>query len=133
VRGQDLVHLATGVLLFVLALWVGNCPAQVEELSGLRPLEVPEVEGLENPPEAAKESVGPFFDERNAVRFRVPRKMTAGELIELYQVDFDHVRGQIAEQVGLGAFDPDFELEEGLELELFLTPPKNLLGGDDAP
>lgn len=63
-----------------------------------------------------------FLAERNQIRVVVPRDMTVGYFLQLYQISQDHVRRQIAEQLGRPSVSDTDRLAEGQELLLELTP-----------
>lgn len=107
-----IVLVLLGVLFFVR-------PDLAHRLSGYEPLEPPGPEEVENPAPLDEGAALRFFEERNGVELTVPRDMEAAELLRLYQIDFPHVRRQIAEQRGVQQRDSQQQAgQEGTSLIL---------------
>ena len=80
-------------------------------------------EEIDDPSDFDERAAPRFFAERNAVELVVPRDTTVGELLRLYQIDFPHVRRQIAEQKGVERVTDATSVAQGERLQLTLTPP----------
>lgn len=93
-------------------------------LAGLARLGEPDVAALDRPADADDREAPRFLAERDRVVVEVPREMTAGELLRLVQLDFPHVRRQIAAQLGVDALPLDRRLPAGARFEVTLTPPE---------
>ncbi len=118
-------YLAAG-LLAILTLLVAVSPRCALWLSGFHPLGAPDTTGLDQSPKAEARGATRFFTERNRVEVSVPRDMTAGEFLELYQLG-RHVRKEIAEQLDIDELSDETLLKQGTLLELNLTPPEESL------
>jgi hypothetical protein len=116
-------RLVTFAVLLVLALVVFFAPGLTSELAGYKPLGTIGPEEIDEPSSFDERAAPRFFAERNQVELVVPRDTTLGELLRLYQVDFPHVRRQIAEQKGVENMDDGDRIAEGERFELTLTPP----------
>lgn len=112
----------SAILLIVLAIGLALSESVALFLSGFRPLETPSVAALDDPRQLDNREGPRLLDERNRVELVVPRSITVGDLLDLYQIDFPHVREQIAEQEGLATVTDDYRLEEGHTFVLELTP-----------
>lgn len=73
--------------------------------------------------EADGQNTPRFLAARNRVELVVPRAMKVGELLDLYQVRYEHIRQQIGLQLGIGRAGDEVELGAGQKLVLELTPP----------
>ena len=103
-----------GILLWPEAAW---------DLAGYKPLKPISAAEIDDPSAFDERDAPRFFAERNVVDLEVPRQMTVGELLRLYQIDFPHVRRQLAEQKGVVRIKDDDVLAAGERLRLTLTPP----------
>lgn len=110
------------VLLLVLALALALSERLALLASGYRPLGTPSVAALDAGADPDDRRAPRFLAERNRVEVVVPREMTVGELLDLYQIDLPHVRRQIAEQEEVERADDGHPLAEGTVLVLELTP-----------
>lgn len=104
------------VLLFSrdLAYWV----------AGYRPLGTLGPQEIDEPAALDERDAPRFLAERNQLEVEVPREMAVGEFLRLYQIDFPHIRRQLAEQEGLSSLPDDHLLQKGRRLKLTLTPPE---------
>jgi hypothetical protein len=93
-------------------------------LAGLARLGEPDVAALDRPADTDDREAPRFLAERDRVVVEVPREMTAGELLRLVQLDFPHVRRQIARQLGVDTLPLDRRLSAGARFEVTLTPPE---------
>lgn len=110
------------VVLTGLALVVAFVPAFPAWISGFSRLGQPDPTELDVP-FAIDDAESPrLLAERNRVRVVVPREMTVGFFLQLYQISNDHVRRQIAKQLGRETVGDGYVLRAGQVLELELTP-----------
>lgn len=116
-------RLVTFCALLALALVVFFAPGLASRVAGYKPLGTIGPEEIDEPSAFDERAAPRFFAERNRVELVVPRTMTLGELLRLYQIDFPHVRRQIAEQRGVERMDDGDRIAEGERFELALTPP----------
>ena len=91
-------------------------------VTGLKPLYTPTVAALEEPPRD-ESAAARFLRARDSVVVVVPRDMTAGEFLALYQIQFEHVRQQIARQIGLKTLPVDHVLRKNDRFRIKLTAP----------
>jgi hypothetical protein len=124
-----LSRLLAAVLLLVAAVAVLASRAGTFALVGFRPLQTLDARAIEAPFQADGREVSRFLEQRNRVELTVPRAMTVGELVRLYQLDFAHVRTQIARQIGSdpAKLTDATPLRQGQRLSLTLTPPQESL------
>lgn len=118
------VAFALTLLLAALALALLASRDAVLGLAGLDPLGTPTAAGLDRVADPDDREAPRFLAARDRVRVEVPREMTAGELLALYQIDFPHVRRQIAVQAGVERLGDDQPLAAGARFEITLTPPE---------
>lgn len=115
-----LVACAILILLgLTLLFWRGLGPS----LAGYKPLKTLDAQEIDEPSTADERDAPRFLAERNQLELEVPRDMPAGELLRLYQIDFPHIRRQIAEQEGIANLTNDHLLAKGRRFTLTLTPP----------
>lgn len=114
---------ALGVVVLA-AVVLAASPGLAARLAGLSRLAEPDVATLDRPADADDREAPRFLAERDRVVVEVPREMTAGELLRLVQLDFPHVRRQIAEQLGVETLALDRPLAAGTRFEVTLTPPE---------
>ncbi len=110
-------------LLALLLLW----PGSLAWLTGFRPLRQLDPAALEAAGGADDKGTPRFLADRNKVELKVPREMPVGELLDLYQIRYEHIRKQIGEQLGIGRAGDDVVLAAGQKLVLELTPPGEAL------
>jgi len=108
------------LLSLSIIFWVK--PEYVFEIASFSPLKAPSIDKLEHP---KKDDFWPtsFFRERNTLEVEVPRDMSFGDFIELYQLKMPHIRGQIAEQMGKDSLKKETRLKAGQRFTIDLTPP----------
>ncbi len=112
-------------LLAALALTVALSPGFARWLSGLRPLGAPDVATLDDPSRVQDSGTTRFFGERDQVEVAVPRDMTAGEFLLLYQLHgHPHIRRQMADQLSIKELVDAAPLAAGTLFTLSLTPPE---------
>ena len=120
-----MLRIVSFLVLLGLALAVAVMPDLARRVAGFEPLRALDPESMDRAlPEGDREAPR-FLAERNRVRVKVPRAMTVGTFMDLYQIRFEHVREQIAEQLGVAAAGDDHPLEAGQQLTLELTPPSS--------
>lgn len=110
-------------LLALLASW----PGSLAWLTGFRPLRQLDPAALEAAGGADDKGTPRFLADRNKVELKVPRAMPVGELLDLYQIRYEHIRRQIGEQLGIGRAGDEVVLAAGQRLVLELTPPGEAL------
>jgi hypothetical protein len=118
-----LLRLGAFALLAAGALALLLVDGAAPRLAGLARLREPAVAALDAPGDADDREAPRFLSRRDRLTLVVPRDMAAGELLRLYQIDFPHVRRQIARQEGLAALPVDHRLAAGARYEVTLTPP----------
>lgn len=112
-------------LLVALAIAVVVRPPIAAWLSGYCPLQSVTAEQLDQLPQTQGSGTTQFFDERNRIEVEVPEDMTAGAFLELYQLhSFDHVRREIAAQLGIDELSDSVQLAKGQSFAVTLTPPE---------
>lgn len=119
-----LAGLAALAVVVLAAVLLAASPGLAPRLAGLSRLAEPDVAALDRPADADDREAPRFLAERDRVVVEVPREMTAGELLRLVQLDFPHVRRQIAEQLGAETLELDRPLAAGARFEVTLTPPE---------
>ena len=92
-------------------------------VAGFQPFGTIGADGIDEPAALDERDAPRFLAQRNRLDLEVPRDMTLIELLRLYQIDFPHVRRQIAEQEGTAALADDAPLSAGQIYNLTLTPP----------
>ncbi len=102
-------------------------PGSLAWLTGFRPLNTLDPRDLEAAGGADDKGTPRFLAERNKVELVLPREMAVGELLDLYQIRYEHIRRQIGEQLGIGRAGDDVILAAGQKLVLELTPPGEAL------
>ncbi len=111
------------LILLLLVLTVAGMPQFFTRVAGFAKLTVVDPNQLDEELALEDRDSPRFLAERNRVTVVIPRDMTVGVFLELYQISQEHIRRQIAEQLGKDyAADSDV-LKQGLELILELTPP----------
>jgi len=116
-------RILTFLALLALAL-VALCARDLTwAVAGYKPLGMAGPEGIDEPASFDERAAPRFFAERNRLELVVPRDTTLGELLRLYQIDFPHVRRQIAEQRGVDALGDGAAIMAGERFRLTLTPP----------
>ncbi len=110
-------------VLALLGLVLLVRPELAHLVAGYKPLVPPGPEQIDDPPPFDEGAALRFFAERNQIDLTVPRDMTAGELLRLYQIDFPHVRRQIAEARGNLVLSDRELLRRGERYRITLTPP----------
>ncbi len=106
-----------GLALFFsrdLAYWV----------AGYRPFGTLGPQEIDEPAALDERDAPRFLAERNQLEIELPREMAVGEFLRLYQIDFPHIRRQIAEQEAVSPLTDDHLLQKGRLLTLTLTPPE---------
>lgn len=103
-----------GVLLLV--------PGSLAWLTGFRPLATLDPAALDAGQAIDEKGTPRFLADRNKVELSVPREMRVGELLDLYQIRYEHVRQQIGAQLGTGRPGDDVVLPAGQKLTIELTP-----------
>lgn len=121
---RPVVALGLTLLLAALAVALLGSRGLVVGLAGLDPLGRPTAAGLDREADPDDREVPRFLASRDRVALEAPREMTAGELLALYQIDFPHVRRQIAAQAGVERLGDDHPLAAGARFEITLTPPE---------
>lgn len=124
---MQLLRLAFALGLAVLSLAVAVSPGLAYRLVSFRPFGRLDPADLTAPPPVDDQELPQFFAERNRVALIVPREMTARDLLKLYQIDFMHVRREIAGQMGLPELVDETLVPAGRRLEITLTPPEDNL------
>ncbi|MEM9596983.1 MAG: hypothetical protein AAGD06_22115 [Acidobacteriota bacterium] len=109
-------------LLTALAVAMLVVPDLTYRLAGFSPLGEPDAESLDAGWTADERDAPRLLAERNRVEVEVPRDMTVGAFLDLYQIRMGHVRSQIAQQLGVEAAPDDTPLPAGTPLTLSLTP-----------
>lgn len=119
-------RLLAAVLLVIAALAVLASRASTFALVGFRPLQPLDARAIEEPFQADNREAPRFLEQRNRVDLVVPSDTTVGALLRLYQLDFGHVRAQIARQIGSdpAKLTDATPLRQGQRLSLTLTPPQ---------
>ena len=110
-------------VLALLGLVLLLRPELAHTVAGYKPLTPLGPEEIDDPPPFDEGAALRFLEERNQLDLTVPRDMTAGELLRLYQIDFPHVRRQIAEARGKQILSDRELLREGESYRVTLTPP----------
>lgn len=116
-------RILTFLVLAALGLVVFFAPGLTSRVAGYKPLGTVGPEEIDDPTAFDERAAPRFFAERNEVELVVPRDMTLAELLRLYQIDFPHVRRQIAEQKGVESLADGDTIAEGERFRLTLTPP----------
>lgn len=116
-------RILTFLVLLALALAALFARDLTSAVAGYKPLAAVGPEQIDDPAAFDERAAPRFFAERNSVELVVRRDTTLGELLRLYQIDFPHVRRQIAEQKGVDALDDATPIAAGERFELTLTPP----------
>ncbi len=114
--------LACAVLTLLGLVFLAR-PDLARLVAGYKPLVPPSPEQIDDPPPFDEGAALRFFAERNRLELTVPRDMTAGELLRLYQIDFPHVRRQIARARGDQILSDRELLRQGELYSITLTPP----------
>ena len=130
---RSLASLITSVLLLGSAVLVMAVPDLPSRLAGFRPLAEPEPSQLDAGLAADDRDAPRFLAERNRVDLVVPRDMDVGQLLDLYQIRMDHIRQQIASQLGLESAPDTTPLRQGQRLELQLTPGSAIPAPESSP
>lgn len=112
------------VLLILAALALALLPNLAHKIAGYKPLGPVEVASLDKGAASDDRETPRFLRERNLITVEVPFDMTVGELLRLYQIDFEHIRRELAEQEGQQTPLADsYSLVAGKSYRLSLTPP----------
>jgi hypothetical protein len=112
------------VVLVLLALLVGLWDDFAFRIAGFKPFGPVRAEDIDEPTELDDREAPRFLAERNEIEIRVPRDMSAGEFLRLYQLgEFVHVRRQIAKKEGIPELRDDHRLRKGRVYRITLTPP----------
>ncbi|KHD08230.1 hypothetical protein PN36_19390 [Candidatus Thiomargarita nelsonii] len=103
-----------------IIFWVK--PEYVFEIASFSPLKPPSIDKLAH---SKKDDFPPtsFFRERNTLEVEVPRNMSFGDFIELYQLKMPHIRREIAQQMGKDSLKNNTPLKAGQRFTINLTPP----------
>lgn len=116
-------RILTFLVLAALGLVVFFAPGLTSRIAGYKPLATVGPGEIDDPTSFDERAAPRFFAERNQLELTVPRDMTLAELLRLYQIDFPHVRRQIAEQKGVESLADGDPIAEGERFRLALTPP----------
>lgn len=116
-------RILASAVLALLGLVLLAWPDLAHRVAGYKPLVPPGPELIDDPPPFDEGAALRFFEERNEIDLTVPRDMTAGELLRLYQIDFPHVRRQIAQARGDQILSDRALLRRGERYHITLTPP----------
>lgn len=116
-------RILTFLALLALALGAFFARDLTWAVAGYKPLKTAGPEHIDEPAAFDERAAPRFFAERNELELVVPRDTTLGELLRLYQIDFPHVRRQIAAQKGVDAVGDDAVIMAGERFRLTLTPP----------
>ena len=95
-------------------------PDLARTVAGFKPFGEVDPGKIDEPASVDDRDAPRFLAERNRVEVEVPREMTLQELLRLYQIDFPHVRRQIAEQEGAESLADDTVLAAGRR---YVVPP----------
>ncbi len=114
-----IAFLIPAVLGAVFLFW----PDLAHTVAGFKPFGEVDPGKIDEPASVDDRDAPRFLAERNRVEVEVPREMTVQDLLRLYQIDFPHVRRQIAEQEGVETLADDAVLAAGRRYVLTLTPP----------
>ena len=110
--------------LVLLAVAVASWERPVFWITGFKPLSHLDGSELDASPQWDDREAPRFLAERNQVEIIVPRDMSVGELLRLYQLAaFPRVRHEIAEQEGVETVSDAYLLHQGRRLRVQLTPP----------
>jgi hypothetical protein len=74
-------------------------------------------------PEPSLPAAGQFLQERNALEFEIRDRMSVGEMLARYRLDFPHVREQLRQQLALPVLADDALVPPGRRFQILLTPP----------
>jgi len=110
------------IILLPLSIIFWVKPEYVFEIASFSPLKRPSIDKLEH----LKKDDFPatsFFRERNTLEVEVPRNMSFGDFIELYQLNRAHIRREIAQQMGKDSLKNNTPLKAGQRFTINLTPP----------
>lgn len=102
-------------------------PGSLSWLTGFRPLQELDISALESGQAIDEKGTPRFLADRNKVELSVPREMTVGDFLDLYQIRYEHIRVQIGVQLGIGRAGDELVLAAGQKLSLELTPPGEAL------
>ncbi|MEN8215623.1 MAG: hypothetical protein ABFS56_04470 [Pseudomonadota bacterium] len=122
---MKILAIPSSIILLLLCVIFFLKPDYVFQIASFRPLKTPSVKELDQPSKKGNPLAGPFFDERNTLEVEVPRNMSLGDFLDLYQLNMPHVRRQIAQQIGKASIPNQHRLSTGERFTIDLTPPED--------
>jgi len=110
------------IILLSLSIIFLFKPEYVFEIASFSPIKRPPIDKLEHP-EKGDYQPSSFFRDRNTLEVEVPRNMSLGDFLDLYQINMPHIRREIAQQMDKDSLNDKTVFKAGQRFIINLTPP----------